>query len=113
MEKSNGKFLFNVVTVLLVLLALVVFALRNKAVVTVDFVFTKVDLSLALLICISAVLGAVIVGGIMAIRSFGSFNRSKKQDKLLKERDREIDDLKAKLSLIQSERRTEERETKF
>lgn len=38
-----------------------IFAIQNSAVITVNFLFTKVEISLALIIFISAIIGAIIV----------------------------------------------------
>lgn len=110
MKKSNGKFLASIVLVLAVLLVLVLFALRNNELVTVDFLFATVDVSLALLILISAILGSLIIGGLVTIKAIATSSENKKLAKALDERDKEIINLEAKLALAESQKRSLEKE---
>lgn len=112
MKKSDGKFLFSVIVTLALSLVLVVFALRNSDVVRVDLFFSSVEVSLALLIVVSALIGSVIVGSVLFIKTATISSQNKKLSKSLKEKEDLITKLNAKLSVVESERRTLERNEK-
>lgn len=67
-----------------------IFALKNADKVLIDFIFTKVEISQAIIIFVSAVLGAIIVAALGFIRSF----KLKKKNK----------DLNNKLNSLEIER---------
>ncbi len=67
-----------------------IFALKNGNKVLIDFLFAKVNISQAIVIFISAILGAVIVAILGSVRSF----------KLKKK----IKELKSKLVLVEDEK---------
>ena len=90
-------------------IVLVVFALKNSRQVSVDLFFVKPEISLALLIIICAIIGAIIGATGLAIRSISITNENRKLIKLLNKNESELTDLRAKLSLVESEQRTVER----
>lgn len=106
MKKNNGKFYFSLIIALLLTIILVIFAIKNSDMVTVDLFFKKIEISLALLIVVCAFIGALIVGSIMTIKNILVNNENKKLQKILALRDNEILKLKAEVSVRESQKRT-------
>lgn len=80
---------YNFILSLIFATIIAVFALKNGNKVLIDFIFAKVNVSQAMVIFISAILGAVIVAILGSVRSF----KYKK----------EIKDLRKKLALAEDE----------
>lgn len=70
-------FIFSLLFAILV----AIFALKNANKVLIDFIFGKVSISQALVILISAILGAVIVAIIGSVRNFKLKKKVKKLNK--------------------------------
>ncbi len=81
---------FNFILSLIFATFIAIFALKNSDKVLIDFIFTKVNISQAIVIFISAILGAVIVAILGSIKNF----KFKK----------EIKELKNKLATIEEDR---------
>lgn len=110
MGNNDGNFFAKLIIILILLLILVVFALRNNDIVTVDLFFKSIDISLAFLILICAIIGALIVGGVLSIKTFATSSQNRKLKKTIKNKDDEILNLKAKLSVLESEARSRDRQ---
>ncbi len=92
----------NKLIVVLVLLVFVsVFAVMNAASVSVNFFFIKMNISLALVIFVSALIGAIIV---FLISLFDKFKKLKETDKIKKKlRECEAELAKLKVENVEKE----------
>ena len=85
------KFLFEFIIVLLVLLIGLAFILRNDAQVSVDFYLAQVDtLPLGAWIVLSFALGGIVGTLVRLPTALGQRVTSKRQEKLLKQRDEQL-----------------------
>lgn len=73
-------FIFSLIFAIII----AVFALQNGEIVTIDFIFTNVKISQAIVIFVSAALGAIIVAILGAIRYIKLGIRIKEQNKKIK-----------------------------
>lgn len=84
-----------ITTMLLILISIVaiIFSLQNSAIVSVSFLFTKSDISLALVIMLSFALGFIV--SLLAIMPYFSklYFKSKQLVKTISEKERRITDL--------------------
>lgn len=86
----------NVILILIFAIIIALFALFNATVVTVSFIFAQIDVSLALVIIGSALIGAIIV------ILFDSFKKLKTK-KTIKEQGKRIQTLEATLKEKETE----------
>ncbi|MBW4828584.1 MAG: LapA family protein [Clostridiaceae bacterium] len=89
---------------LLFAIMVAVFALKNANKVLIDFIFAKVNVSQALVILISAILGAIIVAIMGSVKKF----KLKRKVKELNKKIESIDQEKKELMLILEEQNREE-----
>lgn len=77
---------------LLFAIIVALFAIQNSGVVTINFLFTEYPVSQALVILISAALGAIIVMFLGAVKQFKLQRKNKDQTKLLAEKEKAVED---------------------
>lgn len=87
----------GVVSSLIFAVIIGIFALKNGAPVTVDFIFTKVELSQSIVILISALLGAIIIFLITLVKSIKKNREIKRLEKELNQTRTENEELKIDL----------------
>ncbi|GAA0721319.1 hypothetical protein GCM10008905_11640 [Clostridium malenominatum] len=80
-----------------------IFAIQNSAVITVNFLFTKLEISLALIIFISTIVGAIIVTFLGLRRELSLKHNNKILNNKVSELQREIDGLKTNSALPEKE----------
>lgn len=107
----------NVVVILLFAIVIALFAILNAGAVPINFIFAKANISAALVILISAALGAIIVYSFDAIALFKFKKKVKELEKSLLEAQAETDshksDLKDALGKIQKLEAAQKTETKI
>lgn len=73
-----------------------IFALNNSEIVLINLLFTKVEISQAIVILISAILGAVVAAifsGVRSLRSNRKIKNLNQEIRELNEKNKELDDL--------------------
>jgi len=89
---------FNIVLILIFAVVIALFALFNASVVTVSFVFTEVDVSLAMVIIVSALIGALIVVLLDSVKGIRNNKTKKEINKKMTELEKQLEEKDTQIS---------------
>jgi len=84
----------NIIITLLFSIFIALFAILNASAVPINFIFARVDISVALVILISASIGALILYSIGAIGKLKAKKMIKEKDKVIETLNQELNELK-------------------